>query len=140
MPKFDLYDGHWDTVAHLSDYCSKMRGVGGKDELLMAYFSQSLSGAALEWYTHQDASRWYTWDNMAQDFARHFQYNIDIVPDRLSLTKVKKKPDESFREYGFRWREQATRVNPLMEKDEMVDFLQASSNDMTIHAELLARS
>ncbi|XP_075082726.1 uncharacterized protein LOC107816963 [Nicotiana tabacum] len=126
MSKFDLYDGHGDLVAHLRGYCSKMRGVGGKDELLMAYFSQSLSGAALEWYTHQDAIRWYTLDDMAQAFARHFRYNIDIVPDHLSLTKIEKKPNESFREYGFRWREEVARVNPPMEEDEMVEyFLQA---------------
>ncbi|XP_019252856.1 PREDICTED: uncharacterized protein LOC109231668 [Nicotiana attenuata] len=126
MLKFDLYDGHGDPVAHLRGYCSKMRGAGGKDELLMAYFSQSLSGGALEWYTRQDASRWYTWDDMAKAFARHFQYNIDIVPDRLSLTKVEKRPSESFREYGFRWMNQAARVNPPMEEDEMVQyFLQA---------------
>ncbi|XP_070039860.1 uncharacterized protein [Nicotiana tomentosiformis] len=63
---------------------------------------------------------------MAQFFARHFQYNIDIVPDRLSLTKIENKPNESFREYGLRWREQAARVNPPMEEDEMVKyFLQA---------------
>ncbi|XP_070047243.1 uncharacterized protein [Nicotiana tomentosiformis] len=49
MPKFDPYDGHGDPVAHLRGFCSNMRGAGGKDELLMAYFSQSLSGAALEW-------------------------------------------------------------------------------------------
>ncbi|XP_019233044.1 PREDICTED: uncharacterized protein LOC109213674 [Nicotiana attenuata] len=92
----------------------------------MAYFSQSLSGAALEWYTRQDASRWYTWNDMAQAFARHFQYNIDIILDRLSLTKVEKRPGESFREYGFRWSEEATRVNPPMGEDEMVEyFLQA---------------
>ncbi|XP_070015743.1 uncharacterized protein [Nicotiana sylvestris] len=60
MPKFDLYDGHGDPVSHLRGYCNKMRGVEGKDELLMAYFSQSLSGVALEWYTRQDTSRWYT--------------------------------------------------------------------------------
>ncbi|XP_070004932.1 uncharacterized protein [Nicotiana sylvestris] len=122
MPKFDLYDGHGDPVAHLRCYCSKMRGAGGKDKLLMAYFSLSLSGAALEWYTRQDASRWYIWDNMAQAFVRHFQYNIDIVPDHLSLIKVEKKPSESFREYGFRWREQAARVNPPIEEDEMVKY------------------
>nr|XP_033508526.1 uncharacterized protein LOC117273470 [Nicotiana tomentosiformis] len=122
MPKFDPYDGHGDPVAHLRGFCSNMRGAGGKDELLMAYFSQSLSGAALEWYTRQDTSRWYTWDDLAQAFARHFQYNIDIVPDRLSLTKVEKRPNESFREYGFRWREQAARVYLPMEEDEMVEY------------------
>lgn len=36
MPKFDLYDGLGDPVAHLRGYCSKMRGAGGKEELLMA--------------------------------------------------------------------------------------------------------
>uniref|UniRef100_A0A1U7XHT2 Uncharacterized protein LOC104234196 n=1 Tax=Nicotiana sylvestris TaxID=4096 RepID=A0A1U7XHT2_NICSY len=120
IPKFDLYDGHGDPVAHLRGHCSKIRGAGRKDKLLMAYFSQSLSGAALEWYTRQDASRWYIWDDMAQAFARHFQYNIEIVSDRMSLTKMEKKPNESFREYGLRWREQAARVNPSMEENEMV--------------------
>ncbi|XP_070010043.1 uncharacterized protein [Nicotiana sylvestris] len=65
MPKFDLYDGHGDPVAHFRGFCSKMRGAGGKDELLMAYFSQSLSGSALEWYTRQDHGRRYTWDDLA---------------------------------------------------------------------------
>ncbi|XP_059311487.1 uncharacterized protein LOC132063073 [Lycium ferocissimum] len=126
MPKFELYNGHGDPVAHLRGYCSKMRGAGGKNELLMAYFSQSLSGSASEWYTRQDASKWYTWDDMAQAFVRQFQYNIDIVPDRVSLTKMTKKPNETFCEYGIRWREQLARVNPPMQESEMVDyFLQA---------------
>ena len=69
MPKFDLYDGYGDPMAHLRGYCSKMGGASRKYKLLMAYFSQSLSGAALEWYTRQDASRWYTWDDIAQAFC-----------------------------------------------------------------------
>ncbi|XP_070020627.1 uncharacterized protein [Nicotiana sylvestris] len=126
MPKFDLYDGHKDLVAPLRGFCSKMRGSSGKDELLMAYCNQSLSGSALEWYTRQDHSRWYTWDDLAQAFAHHFQYNIKIVPDRLSLTKIEKKPSESFKEYGFHWREEAARINPPIEESEMVEyFLQA---------------
>ncbi|XP_070005239.1 uncharacterized protein [Nicotiana sylvestris] len=39
---------------------------------------------------------------------------------------MEKKPNESFREYELRWREQATRVNPPMEENKMVEyFLQA---------------
>ncbi|XP_070015527.1 uncharacterized protein [Nicotiana sylvestris] len=80
----------------------------------------------VEIYQAWDHNRWYTWDDLAQAFARHFQYIIEIVPDRLSLTKIEKKPNESFREYGFRWREHVARVNPLMEESEMVEyFLQA---------------
>ncbi|XP_070019983.1 uncharacterized protein [Nicotiana sylvestris] len=122
MPKFDLYEGHGDPVAHLRGFCSKMRGAGGKDELLIAYFGQSLSGSALEWYTRQDPARWYTWDDLAQAFIGHFQYNLEIVPDRLSLLKLEKKPGESFRKFGFRWREQAARVDPPMRESEMVDY------------------
>ncbi|XP_070024983.1 uncharacterized protein [Nicotiana sylvestris] len=69
MTKFDLYEGHGDPMAHLWGFCSKMRGAGGKDELPIAYFGQSLSGPALEWHTRQDPSRWYTWDDLAQAFA-----------------------------------------------------------------------
>lgn len=91
MSKFDLYDWHGDRVAHLRGFCSKMRGAGGRDELLMAYLSQSLSGSALEWYNRQDHNRWYTWDDLVQAFACHFQYNLEIILDRLSLTKIEKK-------------------------------------------------
>jgi len=122
IPKFDLYNWHGDPVAHLRGLCSKMRGAGGKDELLIAYFSQSLRGSSLEWYTRQDHGRWYTWDDLTQVFACHFQYNLEIIPDRLSLTKLEKKHSESFREYGFRWREQAARVDPPMKESEMVDY------------------
>ncbi|XP_070043070.1 uncharacterized protein [Nicotiana tomentosiformis] len=126
MPKFNLDDGRRDPVAHLRGYYSEMRSVSGKDELLMAYFSESLSGAALEWYTRQDVSKWYTWDDMAQDFVRYFQYNIDIILDRSSISKIEKKPEESFGEFGLRWREQAARVNPPINEEEMVKiFLQA---------------
>ncbi|XP_070055314.1 uncharacterized protein [Nicotiana tomentosiformis] len=126
MPKFNLYDERGDPVAYLRGYCSEMRSVRGKDELLMAYFSESLSGEALEWYTRQDVSKWHAWDDMAQDFVQHFQYNIDIVPDRSSLSKMEKKLEESFREFGLGWREQAALVSPPIDEEEMVKlFLQA---------------
>ena len=35
-PKFEKYDGHGDPIAHLKRYCNQLRGVGGKEELLMA--------------------------------------------------------------------------------------------------------
>ncbi|KAM3251761.1 hypothetical protein P3L10_005831 [Capsicum annuum] len=55
MPKFEKYDGHGDPVAHLSCYCNQLRGAGEKEELLMAYFGESLSGLASEW---EYAIRW----------------------------------------------------------------------------------
>ncbi|XP_075095793.1 uncharacterized protein LOC142173842 [Nicotiana tabacum] len=82
-PKFDKYDGHGDPVAHLKRYCNQLRGEGGKEELLMAYFGESLTGIASEWFIDQDISHWHVWNDMAQDFVQQFQYNIDIDPDYL---------------------------------------------------------
>nr|XP_016442720.1 PREDICTED: uncharacterized protein LOC107768130 [Nicotiana tabacum] len=129
-PKFEKYDGHMDPIAHLKRYCNQLRGAGGKEELLMAYFGETLIGIASEWYIDQEVSRWHVWDDLARDFVRQFQYNIDIAPDRNSLSNLKKKPSESFREYAVKWREQAARVKPPMDETEMVSvFLQAQEAD-----------
>ncbi|XP_070017128.1 uncharacterized protein [Nicotiana sylvestris] len=129
-PKFEKYDGHVDPIAHLKRYCNQLQGAGGKKELLMAYFGKSLVGIALEWYLDQDISRWHIWDDRARDFVRKFQYNIDIAPDQNSLSNLKKKSSESFREYAVKWREQTARVKPPMDEIEMVSvFLQAQEAD-----------
>ncbi|XP_070020721.1 uncharacterized protein [Nicotiana sylvestris] len=129
-PKFEKYDGHGDPISHLKKYCNQLRGAGGKEELLMAYFGESLVGVASEWYMDQDISRWHIWDDLARDFVRQFQYNFDIAPDRNALSNLKKKPSESFREYAIKWREQASRVKPPMDEIEMVTtFLQAQESN-----------
>nr|XP_009617114.1 uncharacterized protein LOC104109498 [Nicotiana tomentosiformis] len=94
----------------------------------MAYFGASLTGVASEWFIDQDTSHWHGWDDMAQTFVRQLQYNID--PNRNSLSNLKKKPTESFREYAIKWREQASRVKPPMDDHELITaFLQAQESD-----------
>ncbi|XP_070005382.1 uncharacterized protein [Nicotiana sylvestris] len=115
MPKFEKYDGHGDPVAHLKRYCNQLRGSNGKEELLMAYFGESLTGIASEWYADQETTHWYVWDDMARDFVRQFQYNLDIAPNRNTLSNLKKNITESFREYAVKWREQDARVKPSMD-------------------------
>ncbi|XP_070049211.1 uncharacterized protein [Nicotiana tomentosiformis] len=129
-PKLEKYDGHGDPIAHLKKYCNQLRGACGKEELLMAYFGESLLGVASEWFIDQDISHWHVWDDMAQAFVKQFQYNIDIVPDRNSMSNMKKKPTESFREYAIKWREQSTRVKPPMDNHELITvFLEAQEPD-----------
>nr|XP_009769982.1 PREDICTED: uncharacterized protein LOC104220748 [Nicotiana sylvestris] len=108
MPKFEKYDGHGNPVAHLKRYCNQLRGAGGKEELLMAYFGESLFEIASEWYKDQEITHW----------------NVN------SLSNLKKKTAESFRKYVVKWHEQTARVKPLMEEIEMVMvFLQAQEVD-----------
>nr|XP_016456397.1 PREDICTED: uncharacterized protein LOC107780384 [Nicotiana tabacum] len=109
MPKFERYDEHGDPITHLKRYCDQLRGAGRKKELLMAYFEESLTGIALESYMEQDISHWHMWDDMARDFVRQFQYNVDIAPNNFFLSNLKKKSSESFREYAIKWREQVAR-------------------------------
>ncbi|XP_019236446.1 PREDICTED: uncharacterized protein LOC109216716 [Nicotiana attenuata] len=105
-------------------------GAGGKEKLLMAYFGESLVGVASEWFIDQDISHWHVWDDTAHTFVKQFQYNIDIAPDHNSLSNIKKKPTESFREYAVIWREQASRVKPPMDDHELITiFLQAQGPD-----------
>ena len=72
MPKFDKYEGYRDPVAHLKKFCNQLRGVGGKEELLMAYFGESLAGIASEWFIDQDISRWHVWNDIARDYIQQF--------------------------------------------------------------------
>nr|XP_009798463.1 PREDICTED: uncharacterized protein LOC104244687 [Nicotiana sylvestris] len=65
IPKFEKYNGHGDPIAHLKRYCNQLRGAGGKEELLMAYFGETLIGIASEWYMDQEVSRWHVWDDLA---------------------------------------------------------------------------
>ncbi|XP_070039227.1 uncharacterized protein [Nicotiana tomentosiformis] len=129
-PKFEKYDGHGDPIAQLKKYCNQLRGVCGKEELLMAYFGESLVGVASKWFIGQDISHWHVWDDMAQAFIKQLQYNIDIAPDRNSLSNMKKKSTESFREYAIKWREQAARVKPPMDNYELITiFLESQEPD-----------
>ena len=72
MTKFDKYKGHEDHVPHLKKFCNQLGGAGGKEELLMAYFGESLAGIASEWFIDQNISHWHVWDDMARDFIQQF--------------------------------------------------------------------
>ncbi|PHT55156.1 hypothetical protein CQW23_03642 [Capsicum baccatum] len=102
MPKFEKYDGHDDPVVYLRHYCNQLRGAGGKKELLMAYFGESLSSLASEWFIDQDIDKWNTWNDLANKFVQQFQYNMKLILGDKSLTNMKKKSSESFREYAIK--------------------------------------
>ena len=134
MPKFEKYAGHGDPVAHLRRYCNQLRAAGGKEELLMAFFGESLSDLASEWFIDRDIDKWNSWDDLASEFVQHFQYNINLILNKKSLVNMKKKNTEGFREYAIRWREQAARVKPPMKESKLVEvFIQAQDETYFQH-------
>ena len=60
---------------------------------------------------------------MAKDFIGRFAYNVEIIPDRYSLEKMKQKSIESYREFAYRWRKEEARVRPPMTEKEIVEVL-----------------
>ncbi|XP_015057445.1 uncharacterized protein LOC107003639 [Solanum pennellii] len=123
IPKFDTFGGVGNPMAHLRANCDKLVGVGKDEVLLMRLFSRSLCGEALEWFTSHETRQWPSWSALAKDFIDRFAYNVEIVPDRYSLEKMKQKPTESYREFAYRWRKEAARVRPPMTEKEIVEVL-----------------
>ncbi|XP_055830863.1 uncharacterized protein LOC129899888 [Solanum dulcamara] len=121
VPKFDTFGGTGNPLAHLRAYCDQLVGVGKNEALLMRLFSRSLSGEALEWFSTQEIKQWSNWNALAKDFIERFAYNVEIVPDRYSLEKIKQKSAESYREYAYRWRKEAARVRPPMTEKEIIE-------------------
>ncbi|KAK4734021.1 hypothetical protein R3W88_008282 [Solanum pinnatisectum] len=103
VPKFDTFGGIKNPLAHLRAYYDQFVGVGRHESLLMRLFSRSLNGEALEWFTSHETKWWSSWNALAKDFVERFAYNVEIVPDRYSLERIKQKSTKSYREYTYRW-------------------------------------
>ncbi|XP_073261997.1 uncharacterized protein [Populus alba] len=97
-----------------------MAEVVHDEKLLMHFFQDSLSGASLSWYMRLDNTRIHTWKDLVDAFIKQYKYNMDIAPDRTSLSNLEKGDKESIREYAQRWRDLAAQVHPPLLEKEMV--------------------
>jgi hypothetical protein len=118
--EFIKYIGTQCSMTHLKSYCNKMAEVVHDEKLLMHFFQDSLSGAALSWYMRLDNTKIRIWKDLVDAFVKQYKYNMDITPDRNSLSNLEKGDKESIREYAQRWRDLAAQVHPLLLDKEMV--------------------
>jgi len=89
--KFDKYKRTSCPKNHLTMYCRKMASHARDDKLLIHFFQDSLTGAALNWYMHLEHSRIHCWKDLVDAFLRQYKYNIDMAPDRLELQTCQRK-------------------------------------------------
>jgi len=122
VPEFIKYTGAQCPVTHLKAYCNKMAEVVDNEKLLIHFFQDSLSGAALIWYMRLNNTKVKKWKDLVDAFMRQYKFNIDVGPDRLSLQAMEKNNKESIREYTQRWREAAAQVNPSLLEKEMINL------------------
>jgi hypothetical protein len=101
----------------------------GNDQLLIHYFQDSLSGAALRWYMGLESSNIRSFNDLGEAFVKQYKYNVDMAPDRDQLKAMSQKEKETFKEYAQRWRELAAQIMPPLEEKEMTKiFLKTLSS------------
>jgi hypothetical protein len=65
-------------------------------KLLMHFFQDSLSIAALNWYIRLDRTNIQKWNS----FIKKYKYNMDMVRDQSNLLSLEKGSHESVQEYA----------------------------------------
>jgi len=100
VPEFEKYKGTTCPRNHLTMYCRKMAAYAYDDKLLIHFFQDSLTGVALSWYTHLEASRIHSSMDLVDAFLKQYKYNMDIAPDWLQLQNMAKYDVQSFKEYA----------------------------------------
>src|SRR6266487_1395281 len=119
VPEFEKYKGNSYPQSHLVMYARKMSTQTDNHQLLVHYFQDSLTGAALKWYMGLDSAKIQTFNDLGEAFVRQYKYNLDMAPDRDQLRGMSQKDKESFKEYAQRWREIAAQICPPLEEKEM---------------------
>jgi hypothetical protein len=112
VPEFEKYKGNYCPQSHLVMYARRMSTQMDNHQLLIHYFQDSLTGAALKWYMGLDSTRIRTFNDLGEAFIRQYKYNLDMAPDRDQLGVMAQKDKETFKEYAQRWREIAAQINP----------------------------
>ena len=110
-------------------YARKMSTQTDNDQLLINYFQDSLSGAALRWYMGLDSANIRSFNDIGETFVKQYKYNVDMAPDKDQLRAMSQKDKETFKEYAQRWRELAAQIVPPLEEKEMTKiFLKTLSS------------
>ncbi|RDY11918.1 hypothetical protein CR513_03355, partial [Mucuna pruriens] len=120
LPTFEKYRGTSCPRSHLAMYCRKMTPYTHDDTLLIHFFQESLTGAALKWYLGLRREHIPTWRSLAESFLNQYKYNMDMAPDISQLQIMAKGEKKAFKEYSRRWKELATRIQPPLSDKEMV--------------------
>jgi len=85
VPKFEKYKGNTCPEIHLVMYVRKMSAYIGNDELLIHFFQESLTGAALIWYMGLNKADIKTFKDLSEAFVERYNYNLHLAPGRKEL-------------------------------------------------------
>ncbi|WJZ90911.1 hypothetical protein VitviT2T_010026 [Vitis vinifera] len=93
---------------------------------MIMFFPMSLSGETQRWFASLDISRCWTWDDLTQEFLRHFAFNTVIDVSRRDLEALRQIPEESVTSFISRWREKISQVIDRPSKRDQIDMIMRS--------------
>ena len=109
---FDKYKGTTCLKNHLKMYYRKMGACTKDEELLIHSFQENLIGVAVTSYTNLEPSRVHSWKDLMVAFIRQYQYNFDMVPDRMQQQNMCKKGVQIFQRIRLKVENLAAQVAP----------------------------
>ena len=97
VPDFEKYKGNTCPLSHLVMYARNMSTQTDNDQLLIHYFQDSVTGAALRWYMGLDSVSVCMFNDLGEAFVKQYKYNMDMAPDRDQLRSLSQNDKETFK-------------------------------------------
>ncbi|XP_050889976.1 uncharacterized protein LOC127095310 [Lathyrus oleraceus] len=129
VPKFEKYKGNSCPQSHLVMYARKMSTQTDNRQLLIHYFQDSLTGAALKWYIGLDSTNIRTFNDLGESFICQYKYSVDMAPDRDKLWAMSQK------DMGMRLKE-AVREGHLTKEVDASSHVKKFTNNLSKKKEL----
>ena len=118
MPEFEKYNGMKCLSTHLFMFCRKITSYTKNEMLLIHYFQDSQIGSATLWYNQLDKNNIYSRRDLGKAFLTQYKYMTNSALDRMFFQNIKKKSNETFCEYVYRWRDLESQIQPHMTEKE----------------------
>jgi len=139
-PKFDKYKGKGDPRDHLQEFYFACLEVAQEDTYLMRLFPKSLSGQAVEWFTHLPRGI-KSFDELADKFITHFSYNCEHEISMIDLCNTKQKNGEPFAAFLQRWRALESKLPWQIPKKQFVTMFVTNLNpELAFHLQVFCAS
>ena len=132
MPEIERYTGIGCPSIHLQLYSVVMRTHGLDESQMITLFLLSLSEAAQCWFASLESSRRRTLEDSAQEFLRHFSFNIVVDMSMRELKALRQRSDESISSFIPRWRGKIAEIvdRPLQRGDLVLSVIRGLIRDL----------
>ena len=121
-PRFEVYNGRTDPVAHIGHYHQRMTLSRHNDALMCRLFPSSLGEVTLRWFNQIDRGTIASWDQMAEAFVRRFITNSRRPKGLDVLMTMKLGDNETIKNYAAKFSETYNDIESCREDVAVLTF------------------